>query len=310
MTASHLTPSPSAAGVPSEAPPKLSVVLPVYDEEAVLSPSIERLLSTLRGWRLELLVVDDGSRDGSAEIARRWSKRDSRVRLVQLDQNMGKGAAVRTGLAAARGEWMLITDADLSADPACACDLLDALESGADLAFGSRRAKGAQLLNRQPRLREELGRGFTAMTNGLFGLGLGDLTCGFKALGRPAAEAFLRCTHVNGWAFDVEWAVCARAHGLRLAEIPVRWAHQQDSKVRVGHAVLTSLVDLVRIWCRRRSGHYGTLGRRTGPLRDRSDPSTHEPRMKGSVCPSERPPLPEGSSRVTIPTPYTPMHHA
>ncbi|MDE0913543.1 MAG: glycosyltransferase [Planctomycetota bacterium] len=310
MTASHLTLSSSAAGVPSEGPPKLSIVLPVYDEEAVLSPSIERLLATLREWHLELLIVDDGSRDGSAEIARHWSERDSRVRLVQLNQNMGKGAAVRAGLAAARGKWMLVTDADLSADPACACDLLNALESGADLAFGSRRAKGAQLLNRQPRLREELGRGFTAMTNALFGLGLGDLTCGFKALGRPATEALLRSTQVNGWAFDVEWAVCARAHGLRLVEIPVRWGHQQDSKVRVAHAVLTSLVDLFRIWCRRHSGHYGAPGKETGPLRDRSDPPTREPRMKGSVSPSEQPPLPHESDLVTIPTSYTPMHHA
>lgn len=302
MTASHPSPGPPVAGVPSKGPPTLSVVLPAYNEEAVLGRSIERLLDTLREWNLELLVVDDGSGDGSANVARRWAKRDARVRLVQLKQNRGKGAAVRAGLAAARGEFMLITDADLSADPACARDLLDALEDGADLAFGSRRAKGAQLLHRQPRLREELGRGFTALTNGLFGLGLGDLTCGFKALGRPTAEALLKCTHVDGWAFDVEWAVCARTQGLRLAEVPVRWAHKRDSKVRVGHAILTSLADLVQIWRRRRSGHYGALDSGTGPLRDRREPPADEPRMKGSACPPDGFPLPHETARVTIPT--------
>ena len=309
MTASNPSPAPPTAEVPSQGPPQLSIVLPVYNEEAVLARSIERLLTTLRGWRLELLVVDDGSRDASAEITRRWSQRDSRVQLVQLSRNKGKGAAVRAGLAAARGEWMLITDADLSADPACACGLLDALKSGADLVFGSRRAQGARLLNRQPRLREDLGRGFTALTNGLFGLGLGDLTCGFKALGRPTAEAFVKCTRVDGWAFDVEWAVCAQAQGLRLVEVPVRWAHQQDSKVHVVHAVLTSLVDLVRIWRRRHGDRYGAGGPRTGPLRDPYDPPAGEPRMKGSACPSNEFPLPRESDRVTIPTPYTPIQH-
>lgn len=302
MTASHPSPGTPVAGVPSTAPPTLSVVLPVYNEEAVLGRSIERLLDTLREWKSELLVVDDGSRDGSADVACRWAESDARVRLVQLKRNQGKGAAVRAGLAAARGEWMLITDADLSTDPACADDLLNALEHGADMVFGSRRAMGAQLLQRQPRLREGLGRGFTALTNSLFGLGLGDLTCGFKALGRPAAEVLLNSTHVDGWAFDVEWAVCARAQGFRLEEVPVRWAHQRDSKVRVGHAVLASLLDLARIWRRSRSGCYGAPGPGTGSLRDRCDPSADARRMNGSACPSPGFPLPHESSRVTIPT--------
>ncbi|HIF40317.1 MAG TPA: glycosyltransferase [Planctomycetes bacterium] len=302
MTTSHTSPGPPVAGIPSKDPHTLSIVLPVYDEEAVLGRSIERLLDTLREWKSELLVVDDGSRDGSADVARRWAERDARVRLVQLKRNQGKGAAVRAGLKAARGEWMLITDADLSTDPACANDLLNALGHGADLVFGSRRAQGAQLLQRQPRLREGLGRGFTALTNSLLGLGLGDLTCGFKALNRPTAEALLSCTHVDGWAFDVEWAVCARAQGLRLEEVPVRWAHQRDSKVRVGHAVLTSLLDLAQIWRRRRTGHYGALAPGTGPLRDRSDPSAGEPRMNGPAGPPQGFPLPRESGRVTIPT--------
>jgi len=287
----------------------MSLVLPVYDEEAVLDASIPQLLRTLGAWDLELLVVDDGSRDSSAAIVRRWAQRDGRVHLLQLIGNRGKGAAVRAGLARARGDSILVTDADLSADPACAWKLVKALETGADVVFGSRRTQGARLEQRQPRLREELGRGFTALTNRMFGLGLTDLTCGFKALNQAAARALVSCTRVEGWAFDVEWAVCARAQGFRLEEVPVRWSHQPDSKVRVARAVFSSLLELKQIWRAARRGQYSDREWRTGSLRDHHSVHTEDPRRNERARSLEEFPLPPENGGVTIPSPIPPLHH-
>ena len=146
-------------------------------------------------------------------------------------------------------------DADLSTPLDELGPLLEALDE-ADVVLGSRRAPGAQISVRQPRLRESLGRGFTLLTRTLLAPGVSDFTCGLKGFRGAAADAIFAVSRLDGWAFDAELVTIARTQGHRLAEVPVRWHHEEDSKVRLLSAVLVSLRDLVRICLIRSRGGY------------------------------------------------------
>jgi dolichyl-phosphate beta-glucosyltransferase len=249
----------------SSAPPRerpaLSIVLPVYNEELVLERTFSELvpfLERLAGVRgdFEVVCVDDGSRDASPAILARAAAADARVRVLALPENRGKGAAVRVGVLTARGDAVLFMDADLSTPLAELPAFLAALAGGADVAIGDRRAAGSEIRRRQPWLRQTLGKGFTLLTQLLLVRGVHDFTCGFKAFrGATAHEIFRRST-LDGWAFDAELVVIAAAQKKRLAQLPVVWRHEDDSKVRLGRAVLGSLRDLGVIWWRRLLGRY------------------------------------------------------
>ena len=138
---------------------------------------------------------------------------------------------------------------------------LGALDSGYDVVIGNRRAPGSRITRRQPRVRETLGKGFTMLVRMLLAPGVSDFTCGFKAFRRePAREIFSRVT-LDGWAFDAELVVIALVHGYRLAQVPVTWHHEADSKVRVGRAVASSLAGVMRIRWQRLMGRYGRNSR-------------------------------------------------
>ena len=156
---------------------------------------------------------------------------------------------------AARGARRVFLDADLSTPLDELAPLLAALEQ-ADVALGSRRAPGAEISVRQPRLRETLGRGFTLLTRTLLAPGVSDFTCGLKGFRGPAAQSIFAVSRLDGWAFDAELVTIARTQGHRLAEVPVRWHHEDDSKVRLVSAVLVSLRDLGRICLLRAKGAY------------------------------------------------------
>lgn len=241
--------------------PGLSVVLPVYNEALVLERTFEELLPFLDrldgvGGDFEVVCVDDGSRDGSAEILARAAARDARVRVRTLPANRGKGAAVRAGVLDTRGEIVLFMDADLSTPLEEAHGFLGAIASGYDVAIGNRRAPGSEIRRHQPWLRETLGRGFTVLTRSLLAPGVDDFTCGFKAFRSEAAHSIFRRSTLDGWAFDAELVVIAMEQGRKLAQLPVAWRHEDDTKVRLGTAVAGSLRDLFVIWLRRMRGKY------------------------------------------------------
>ncbi len=245
---------PSASSPP---PVELSVVLPVYQEERVLEGTLAQLLERLPNWAgsFEILVVDDGSTDRSLEIARAAAEQDDRIVVQACPENRGKGNAVRVGMRAARGARRVFLDADLSTPLDELAPLLAALEQ-ADVALGSRRAPGAEISVRQPRLRESLGRGFTLLTRTLLAPGVSDFTCGLKGFRGPAAESIFAVSRLDGWAFDAELVTIARTQGHQLSEVPVHWHHEEDSKVRLVSAVLVSLRDLGRICLLRARGAY------------------------------------------------------
>jgi dolichyl-phosphate beta-glucosyltransferase len=236
--------------------PRLSVVVPIYNEARVLEASLARLhtfLSSL-GEEFEVVCVDDGSRDESAGILSRETS--LRVRTITHSENRGKGAAVRTGCLAARGERVVFMDADLSTELDSTRALLEALDAGADVALGSRRVANATIAVRQPKLRELLGVAFSRLAAAAIDRDVRDFTCGFKGFKAAAARTIFERARIERWAFDAEVIAIARVHGLRIAQVPVRWQHQPDSKVRVARAALGSFIDLCRIAAWRGAGRY------------------------------------------------------
>jgi len=248
-----------AIGPPATAAPLLSVVVPIYNEASSLKVSLRRLSAAcelaIQG-DYELVLVDDGSTDASAQILADACGRDSRLRTITLTKNRGKGAAVRAGMLSARGESVVCTDADLAADMAVLPDLLQELRAGWQVVFTNRRDPASRIAARQPRHREVLGRSFTQLARFMTRSKLCDYTCGLKAFRRATAHTIFERSRTERWAFDVEVAVIAAELGASLKEVPVRWEHRPGSKVRVARAVVSSLVELARIsWWRARGAY-------------------------------------------------------
>lgn len=253
------SPSGPAPAAPASAPqPALSIVLPIYNEELVLESTLAELIPFLEGLErsFEVVCVDDGSQDASLRLLEEAAQRDPRVRACALAENRGKGAAVREGMGLAQGQLQVFMDADLSTPLAELPGLLGALDAGYDVVLGNRRAPGSHIERRQPWLRQTLGKGFTFLTQQLLAPGVHDFTCGFKGFRLEASRTIFSRSTLNGWAFDAELVVIASVHSLKLAQVPVRWHHEDDTKVRLAQAVFGSAWELSRIFVRRATGGY------------------------------------------------------
>lgn len=236
----------------------VSLVVPAYNEEKRLGASLARMISYLEGRRepFEVIVVDDGSTDRTAALVRRRARGDPRVRLLRHENNLGKGHAVRTGILAARGEYVIFTDADLSTPIETADEFLLHLENGSDVVVGNRRMRESRLEVRQPPLREFLGRIFTAMTRFLLRSAITDQTCGFKGFKRGAArESFTRQSVFN-WSFDAEILYIAARRGFAVRQVPVTWRDEPGTKVRLLSACIDSFLGLLKIWRNGITGRY------------------------------------------------------
>lgn len=235
--------------------PFLSVVVPAYNEEERLPETIAAIEQYLarQKYTWELIVVDDGSRDATIEVARRcFTSPHSRV--VSNPRNMGKGATIRNGMTNhARGRFRLFTDADNSTPIEETGKLLKRLKrTGADIAIGSRALKGSKLEVRQPIYREMMGRVFNTMVQLLAVPGIRDTQCGFKLFTAKAAEEVFPRQTLDGFSFDVEVLHIARRRGFRTIEVPVRWINSPASRVSPIRDSIRMFADLVRI----RMGRY------------------------------------------------------
>jgi len=234
---------------------QLSVVIPAYNEAPRLEPTLRRVIEFCRAARpsYELLVVDDGSTDGTAGLARRVGLECPELRVIELGGNRGKGAAVRAGMLAATGRHILFSDADL-ATPIEELDKLERhLAEGNDIAIASRALPGADIRVRQHPLRELMGRSFNLMVRLAAIGGIRDTQCGFKLFTREAAHDLFARAAVDGFAFDVEILWLARGR-YRVAEVPVVWSHVEESKVSPGSDAARMFLDLLRIRWRHRRG--------------------------------------------------------
>lgn len=240
---------PAEVAEPSP-PPALSVVIPAYQEASRIGPTLERVISYLRGRRLgyEVLVVDDGSLDATAEVAARFAGEG--VKVLRQAQS-GKGAAVRRGVGASRGEWVLITDADLST-PIDELARLERLRHRAEVIMGSRATRDSRVELHQPLYRELMGKTFNLLIRSLGLSDLRDTQCGFKLLrGDVARELFSRMT-IDRFAFDIELVWLARALGYQVIETGVVWRNSPRSTVRPVRDSARMLRDVLRIRLRRR----------------------------------------------------------
>ncbi len=233
-------------------PVELSVVIPAYNEARRLGSTLDRIAAYLggRGVGHEIVVVDDGSTDGTAELVATHPAPG--LRLIRRPENRGKGAALRAGVAAAGGARVLLTDADLSTPIADLERLEPRLAAGADLVLGSRAARGARIDRHQPLYRELMGKTFNKII-GLLGVrGIADTQCGFKLLsGAAARDLFPRLT-IDGFAWDVELVWLARRRGFRVEEVGVSWADSADSRVHPVRDAAAMLRDVVRLRRRHR----------------------------------------------------------
>jgi dolichyl-phosphate beta-glucosyltransferase len=213
--------------------PNLTVVIPAFNEEKRLRETLHRVFDWLnaRPQTFELLVVDDGSRDGTVDLVRSFAPGHDGVAVVELGRNRGKGAAVREGFARSRGERVLFSDADLSTPIEELSAMEQALDSGVGLAIASRDLPDSELAVRQVWYREGMGKLFNRIVRAVTGIPFRDTQCGFKLLGGEDARALAEEMQEDGFSFDVELILLARRRGLRVREMPVRWHHVDESRV-------------------------------------------------------------------------------
>lgn len=238
--------------LPSAPPlPTLSIVIPAFQEEARLGDSLERILAYLdgRGIDAEVVVVDDGSRDGTAAVAS--SRGDERVRVLRQPVNRGKGAALRRGVGASRGRRVLVTDADLST-PIDELARLEAALAEGEVAIGSRGMASSNVVRRQPLYRELMGRTFNLLIR-LGGVrGIRDTQCGFKLFEGEVARRLFALLTTPGFAYDVEIVWLARRLGYRVVEVGVCWVDSPSSRVHVLRDPPRMLLELLRFRWRHR----------------------------------------------------------
>ena len=230
---------------------RLSIVVPVYNEAERLPRSLEKMISFFRKKKIsfEVVVVNDGSTDGSEDIISKYQQKYREIVTVRYSANRGKGYAVRRGVAKSCGELILFSDADLSTPISEFEKFLKPIQAGYDIVIGSRRKKGADIRIHQPLHRRILGIGFGALTELAFLRGIKDSQCGFKLFRSDIAKEAFKKQTVDGFSFDVELLYIARKKlKARIKEIPVVWRDSaRHSKVRVRKETFRMLKDLYKI---------------------------------------------------------------
>ena len=228
---------------------RLSVVVPAYGDGHRIADTVGRLRSDLAGLAeaggLEVVVVDDGSADDTAAAARRAGA----DQVLVLRENRGKGAAVRTGMLAARGRTIAFTDVDLSYAPSQLTRFVDEVESGADMVVGSRLHRDAETLVHASMFRRAASRLFNVLAFVVIGE-YRDTQCGLKAFRADSARLLFSSARIDGFAFDVELFQLARRCGLRVVDVPVTLSSDDSSSVNL-RGELKAVRDLARIWARR-----------------------------------------------------------
>jgi glycosyltransferase involved in cell wall biosynthesis len=237
--------------------PELSIIIPSYNEESRLPATLERIATYLSASKhtAEVLVVDDGSKDHTAEVAESFRGKIPVLRVVSNGVNRGKGFSVRHGMQEAQGRIALFTDADLSAPIEEADKLIGALEHY-DVAIGSRAVDRSLITVRQSPFREFAGIIFNKVVQLILWLPFVDTQCGFKAFRRERCKIIFEQQTIERFGFDPELLYLARHHGLHAVEIPVRWGHSAATKVSMMRDSLQMFLDVFQIRWNSLLGRY------------------------------------------------------
>ena len=244
---------------PIEGEPYLSVVIPAYNEEVRIMPTIGAIASHVSGlgFPWELIVADDGSKDQTVQLVEELGF--ANVRILRASRNGGKGSAVRRGMLASRGKYVLFADSDNSTPIEEVAKLLHKLDQeGYDVAVGSRAAAGAQEANRRL-LRRIMSAGLRWIVRNVLRIGVRDTQCGFKMYTREAAQRLHRAQTIMGFSFDLEILYLASRLGYKVAEVPVSWVESPGSKVNATREALRFLRDLAKIKVNDLRGMYASV---------------------------------------------------
>ncbi len=235
----------------------LSIIIPAHNEELRLGKTVADLLAYLdsQAGSAEILVVENGSSDGTGRLAEELALTDERVRVMRL-ADRGKGRAVRAGMLAGAGRTLIAFDADASVPPDQIPAVMGPIQAGADIAIGSREAPGAHRVGEPPH-RHLMGRVFNALVRWLALPDLHDSQCGFKAFRREAAQELFSRQTINGWGFDVEVLFLARKFGFTVREVPVTWYYGTSSRLSPVRDTIAMLRDLLMIRTNAMRGRYG-----------------------------------------------------
>ena len=238
--------------------PKYSIVIPAYNESARIPATLESVIAAIRAnqWQAEVIVVNDGSTDSTAQLVRDIASWAPEVRLLENPGNHGKGYSVRSGILNAQGDIVMFTDADLSAPMDEASRLFAAIANGADIAIGSRWLESGRQTHRQPLYRQIFGRCFNAVCRMVMQLPFADTQCGFKAFTRSAAQTVFQLQTIERWGFDPEILFIAIKRGFRVVEVPVSWAHDERSRMSYLRDGLQMLKELAIVRWNALTGRY------------------------------------------------------
>ncbi len=224
--------------------PYLSIIVPAYNEQSRIENSLRRIQEYINEQTYDavVLVVSDGSTDETVDIVQSFSAQDSRFQVYHYSPNRGKGCAVRTGMLMSEAEWLLLCDADLAA-PIEEVEKL--FSANTPIAIGSRALNRRQMEIKQPFLRRTAGKMFNFVVQLLAIRGLQDTQCGFKLFSNEAAKAIFSRCRLDGYSYDFEALMIGRALGYAISEVPIRWEHQEGSKVNLLRDGLKMIKDLV-----------------------------------------------------------------
>jgi glycosyltransferase involved in cell wall biosynthesis len=249
-------------------PATYSIILPAYNESARIAATLDKILAhaTERGWNVEVIVVDDGSNDATADIVREYAGRHPVMRLLENPGNRGKGYSVRNGMLHAKGEILLFSDADLSSPIEEADPLFAAIGEGADIAIGSRWVDRRLQIRRQPLYRRLFGRIFNLALRIILGLQFKDTQCGFKAFTRRSAQTIFPLQKIERWGFDPELLYLATKFGFVVREVPVAWSHREGTRIHPVRDGIRMFGELLRIRWYALKGNYTPANPVSQPL--------------------------------------------
>jgi dolichyl-phosphate beta-glucosyltransferase len=253
------------AQTPSDSRPYLSLVIPAYNEgdpdRLPLSLSKITTFVDAQDYVTEVIIVNNNSTDNTLEIAQSAASEHPYIR-VMTETTQGKGAAVRTGMMAATGEFLFICDADLSMPIEEVNKFFDPLENGYHIAIASREAPGSQRID-EPEMRHIMGRVFNFIVRVIAVHGLDDTQCGFKCFRRDVAQALFPHQTIDGWAFDVELLFVAQKRGYKIIEVPITWYYKDHSKIKPFMDSINMLVETIRIRINGWRGRYAKTQKET-----------------------------------------------
>lgn len=227
---------------------KISIIVPVHNERKILEKSVKKISGKIREITgdYEIILAEDGSTDGTHELARALSKKDRKIVHLHSDQRLGKGRAVTSAIGVSKGDIIVMMDIDLSARLGYLKQLIKAVQDGADVSIGSRLIKGSHV--KRSFLRSIASRIYNLLVRLFFGLSVLDHQCGFKAFKKISTRRILREVTSKGWFWDTELLVRAQRGGCKIVELPIEWEECRTSKIKLMSDSLMMTRALLKLW--------------------------------------------------------------